>query len=84
MVCPKCNSNNVSIQAVNEIKLKNKHHGIIWWLCIGWWWIPTKWICFFVPALFIKLFGLDSKRQKAVNKTVKKAVCQNCGNMFSF
>lgn len=83
MVCPNCNSNNVTIQVVNEVQLKNKHHGIIWWLLIGWWWIPIKWICFFVPALFIKLFGIGHKKQKAINKTVKKAVCQDCGNVFN-
>lgn len=76
MVCPKCKSENVSVQIVNEIKLKNKHHGIIWWLCVGWWWIPCKWLFLTIPALFAKIF--IPKRQKAVNKTQKKYVCQSC------
>lgn len=81
MVCPKCNSNNVNIQVVNEVKLKNAHHGIIWWLCIGWWWIPIKWLCFTLLALIIKIFS--HKKQKAVNKTVKKAICQDCGHTWN-
>ena len=82
MTCPKCGSDSITIQVVNEAKLKTKHHSIIWWLCIGWWWMMIKWLLFTVPALFIKLFGLGHKRQKIVNITRKKAVCQNCGNVF--
>ncbi len=82
MICPKCGSNNVTIQVVNEAKLKTKHNGIIWWLCIGWWWLPIKWIFFTVPALFIKVFSLGHKKQKIVNVTKKKGVCQSCGEIF--
>lgn len=82
MNCPKCNSNNVSIQIVNESKLVTKHHGIIWWLCIGWWWIFIKWLIFTIPALIFKIFGIG-KKQKIKNKTAKKAVCQNCGNVWN-
>ena len=80
MVCPKCNNQNVQVQVTNEVKLKNKHHGMIWWICIGWWWIPIKWLCFTGIALILKIFG--HKKQKAVNKQVKTAVCQNCGNTW--
>ena len=27
-----------------------KKHGCLWWLCIGWWWLPTKWVFFSIPA----------------------------------
>lgn len=81
MTCSKCNSENVNIQVVNESKLVTKHHGIIWWLCIGWWWIFVKWLIFTIPALIFKIFGIG-KRQKIKNKTVKQAVCQNCGNVW--
>lgn len=77
MVCPKCKSANVSYQLVNEVKLKNKHHGLIWWLFVGWWWLPVKWLFLTVPALFVKIF--IPKRQKAVNKQKKVAICQSCG-----
>ena len=80
MTCPKCNSEKVQIQVTNEVKLKDAHHGIIWWLLIGWWWIPVKWLCFTLLALIFKLFS--HKKQKAVNKKVKMAVCQNCGNSW--
>lgn len=82
MVCPKCGSDNISIQVVNESYLKNAHHGIIWWLCIGWWWIFIKWMFFTIPALIFKIFGIG-KRKKIVNKTKKINVCQKCGNTFN-
>lgn len=54
-----------------------KHHGIIWWLCVGWWWVPIKWLFFTLPALIFAIFG--RKKQKAVNKKETMCVCQNCG-----
>ncbi len=77
MVCPKCNSNNVNTNVINEVTLKNQHHGIIWWLFVGWWWVPIKWIVFTLPALIVALFG--HKKQKAVNKQKTVCVCQECG-----
>lgn len=77
MRCPKCGSENVSTQIVNEIELKNKHHGMLWWLCVSWWWIPCKWVFLTLPALFAKIF--IPKRQKAVNRNRAVCVCQNCG-----
>ncbi len=81
MVCPKCGSDNVSFQVVNEAHLKTKHHNIIWWLLIGWWWIPIKWLFLTVPALFAAIF--IGKRKKIKNVTTKKAVCQNCGHYWN-
>lgn len=80
MICTNCGSNNVNVQVVNEVELKTKHKGIIWWLLIGWWWLPIKWLCFTLIALIVKL--LSRKKQKAVNKKVKMAVCQNCGHTW--
>ena len=73
-VCPMCNSRNVNIQIVNESYLKNVHHGLTWWLLIGWWWIPIKWIFLTLPALIFKIIG-SNKRKKIINKTSKKAIC---------
>ena len=81
MNCPKCGSNNVNIQVVNESHLSKAHHGIGWWLCIGWWWIPMKWFCFFWLALIFKIFGVGG-RKKIVNTTKKIKVCQNCGHTW--
>ena len=74
MKCSKCGSENVNVQAVTHIK--NKRHGVIWWLLIGWWWVIFKWVFFFIPALIVKLFG----RQKIKSVTRSEAVCQSCGN----
>lgn len=80
MKCSKCGSQNVNITVVNEVKLKNAHHGILWWLFIGCWWVPIKWLFLTIPALIFKIFG--HKKQKAVNKTKKIAVCQDCGHTW--
>lgn len=80
MTCPKCGSENVNVQVVQDIKVKDKHHGIIWWICIGWWWIPCKWLFLTLPALIFKIFG--HKKQKIVTKEKTVGVCQNCGNKF--
>lgn len=77
MKCPKCESENVNVQVVNEVKLKKAHHSVIWWLLLGWYWVPLKWLFLTIPALIVKIFG--HKKQKVVNKTTNKAVCQNCG-----
>ena len=81
MVCPKCKSENVTTQIVQKMQLKDKHHGIIWWLCIGWWWVPIKWMCFTLPALLFAIFG--RKKQKIVTKNKTMCVCQNCGNTWN-
>lgn len=78
MVCPKCNGNNINIQIINQSHLVNDHHGLLWWLFIGWWWILVKWLVFTIPALIFKIFGIG-KRKKIKNVEIKKAVCQDCG-----
>lgn len=80
MICPKCKTDNVEIQMVNEVKLKNQHHGIIWWLFVGWWWLFVKWIFLTLPALFVKIF--IPRKQRAINKTRQMYVCQKCGNAW--
>lgn len=77
MTCKKCGSQNVTVQMTNEVKLVNKHHGVLWWLLIGWYWVPIKWIFLTVPALLAKIF--IPKRQKAKNIEKKICLCQNCG-----
>lgn len=81
MNCSNCGSNNISIQVVNEQKLVTKHHSIIWWLCIGWWWVPFKWIFLTFPALIFAIFV--GKRKKIKNIQRKVAVCQSCGNVWN-
>ena len=78
ITCPRCHSTNVNVQVINQVQLQNVHHGCAWWLFVGWWWIPVKWIFFTVPALIIKLF--KPKKQRIVNHMHSTAVCQNCGH----
>ncbi len=81
MYCPRCGSSNVNVQIVQQTQLVPRRRGIAWWLFIGWWWVPLKWICFTVPALVVKL--LAPKRQKLVQRTRSVCVCQNCGNHWN-
>ncbi len=73
MQCPKCGSNNVNVQAVSIVK--NKHHGVIYWLCFGWFIDLMLWIFLTLPRLIVAIF-----KPKGVKTKVKSfAVCQNCG-----
>lgn len=80
MKCPVCGSENVTVQIVTETELKNKHHGVVWWLCIGWWWVPIWWLCFTIPALIIKIFAPKKQKLKQRHKSIR--VCQNCGHKW--
>ena len=70
MVCPKCGSNDVNVQVVQETQLTDKHHGIFWWLFIGWWWLPLKWLFFTLPALIVKIFAPKRKKLKQNTKNL--------------
>lgn len=77
MICPRCGSENINVQMVTDTSLKSGH-GVIWWVLIGWWWVPLKWFCFFWLALIFKLFG--SKNYKLQSKSHAECVCQSCGH----
>lgn len=81
-VCPNCGSSNTTIQIVNDVIIKTKHHSIFWWILIGWWFVSLMWMIFTIPKIFIKLFGLGHKNIKSKNITKKKVVCQDCGNFW--
>ena len=81
MTCPKCKSSNIHASIITETKLKAKHRGIIWWLCIGWWWVGFKWIVFTIPALFVKIFAPKRYKLKMKQRTVW--VCSNCGRQWN-
>lgn len=80
MVCSKCGSENVTVQMVTETELKQKKHGILYWICIGWWLKPILWIVFTLPMLVIAIF--KPKNYKTVSHTKKMAVCNNCGKSW--
>jgi len=55
-----------------------KKKGCLYWLIIGWWLRPILWLYFFIPMLFLKLFG----RNKVQTNIQSTAVCQSCGNSW--
>ncbi|MBU5487037.1 hypothetical protein KQI77_02525 [Clostridium sp. MSJ-8] len=76
MQCPKCGSNNVNVQAVSIVK--NKHHGVIYWLCFGWFIDLMLWVFLTIPKLIVAIF----KPKKVKTKVKSFAVCQNCGHKW--
>ena len=77
MRCPKCGSENVSVQAVTHVKTAGRH-GCLYWLFVGWWLQPILWLIFTLPMIIIAIFS--PKRVKS--KTHSEAVCQNCGKRW--
>ena len=80
VVCPRCRGTNVSIQAINQVQITDRHHGCAWWIFVGWWWVPIKWLFFTLPALIVKIF--KPKKQQVINSVRSVAVCQSCGNRW--
>ena len=78
MYCPECGSPNVNVQVVQVTQLVPKRRGVIWWVCVGWWWLPFKWLYLTIPALIVKIFA--PKRQILVQTTHSVCVCQDCGH----
>ncbi len=100
MTCPKCKSTDVTVKTFQEnrgsvttsvttSKYKEKGHGCLWWLTIGWWWWIVDlclWIFLFIPRLIIQLFR--KKKYTGTSSTIKSTVrnvgyrtvctCQNC------
>lgn len=78
MTCPKCGSENITVQAVTSIQQKSKK-GVIYWILIGWWWEIFAWLFLTLPKLIIALFG---NHKKIVSKEKTVAVCQSCGHRW--
>ena len=93
-ICPKCSSDNITFQREQSANIgaqQNKvvimdakeKKGCIYWLCIGWWWRPIRFICYgWFKDLFSrkKKGGINLGINKTINHTV--AICQNCGNSW--
>ena len=73
MICPKCKSGNVNVQAVSELRRKRK--GVLYWLLIGWWLETLMWVFLTLPWLIVKIFSPKKYKSRITNQ----AVCQNCG-----
>lgn len=108
MVCPRCQSENVRVETFQENTgsrtitktssvYKEKGHGFLWWLCIGWWWWLVdlfSWFMFFVPRLIMRIFAAPFKKKKYIGSSTTTGrtsnhikyktlcVCQNCGNTW--
>ena len=104
LVCPRCGGTSINVQVFQEqagattvsktkSKWKEKGHGCLWWLLIGWWWIFIDimiWICFFPIRLLIQVFkkkkyvGKSNTVTQTVNQTVYKSLCtcQGCGYVW--
>lgn len=68
MICPICRNENIEVKTFQEqagstqfqhttSKYKEKGHGVVWWLFVGWWWLfvdITLWLCFFYSEVDIK------------------------------
>lgn len=106
IVCQRCGSNNVNVQVISENlggttitktkgTMKEKGHGLFWWLFIGWWWKIIDlciWFFAFFPRLIIAIVFPKKKKYKTESITVAKTsnkivhtkicTCQNCGNSW--
>lgn len=80
MICTRCNSDNVSVQMLTEQELKQRGHGLVYWLLIGWWLQPLLWIFLTLPMIIITIF--KPRRYAITCHTKKMAVCNNCGNSW--
>lgn len=100
--CPKCGSTNIDNQLFQEqqgsvttgraqSRYKEKGHGLLWWLTIGWWWWIVDlflWICFFFPRLLLRLGrgkkgGLKSTKVEATKNIITYRtvhLCKDCGH----
>lgn len=103
--CPHCGGINVEVTIHKEAgnsksvtktksKYKEKGHGCIWWLTIGWWWWIVDlfmWIFVFPIRFLIQLFkekkykGNSTSVTETSHKTVYKSVflCKDCGHHWA-
>lgn len=102
MRCPKCGSSNVDVQLHKEnlggatvtkttSKYRQKGHGCLWWLFIGWWWWMVDlflWIVAFPIRLIAQLFKKkkyvgESTSVSSTKNTVRYrtvCLCKSCGH----
>jgi DNA-directed RNA polymerase subunit RPC12/RpoP len=71
MKCPRCGSDNVTVQAITEVKTKRRG-------CLGW----LLWIILAICTLGLILIIPLITNSKTKSKTHSEAVCQNCGHRW--
>lgn len=108
LTCPACGGTHVESQIFQETlgaetvtqtksKYKEKGHGCMWWLFIGWWWWIIDlllWIFFFTPRLIIRLIAAPFKKKKYKGSSTSIAstnnriayktmlLCKSCGHSW--
>lgn len=85
--CPRCGGTNISFQREQDGTVGGSlfgptsvNRGCFYWLFIGWWWRPIRFICYGWFLDLFKFFGFGLNASVSKNKTV--AVCQICGNAW--
>ncbi len=76
MRCPKCSSENVTVQAVTETTTRGKVKGFG---CIK---AFFGWLFFSLPGILCGLCGMGKGKTKTKTKTRYIHVCHNCGYRF--
>lgn len=77
LACPKCGSHDIACQMVTDTHTETRHHGLVWKILVGWWWLPLKWIFFTMPAACVRFLGNNRHKVETTSKRV--CVCQKCG-----
>jgi hypothetical protein len=79
ILCPKCQSDNISIQAIPIFGTKNR--SFFWWIyfiLIGWVVELLMWFFLTIPMFLIRI-----SHRKGIKTTVRSmGICQNCGNVW--
>lgn len=104
MACPKCGSANISNQTFQEAqtntvsftksKYKEKGHGCLWWLFIGWWWWIVDLFCWIVLFPIRAIIALTKKKKykgKSVTTSTTRtdytyrivSTCNECGHTWT-
>ncbi len=54
--------------------MAQKRHGAAWWIFIGWWWYPVKWIYFSIPVFIIRkiIEAVKNSRNESQNTPPSK------------
>lgn len=87
MICPKCGSDNVDVQVIQEnqgsvtktytkSKYKEKGRGCLWWCFVGWWWWIIElflWIFAFIPMALLRI----GRKKKYKGSSTSKEVTSN-------
>lgn len=76
MICPKCGSDKINVQIINDFKQKKR--GCLTILFV----FTIKLILFFFNIIIWLISLLIPKKQKIKVTQHKMAICQNCGHSW--